>query len=67
MSEEPTGGPSSADQLVAGVRQAVLHLGKAGVEVVAAVCAISNGVRAVVRPADEGGEPATGPQRIPVD
>lgn len=58
---------SGPDPLVAGAKQAVLHLGKAGVEVVSAVCAISKGVLAVVRPSDDGEESDTGPQRIPVD
>jgi hypothetical protein len=58
--------PSGPDPLVASIRKAAVHLGKAGFEVIAAIGVVSKGVMAKVRP-DEPDDPESGPQRVRVD
>ena len=55
------------DPIVAGIKSAVVHLGKAGFEVVAAAGAIVKGVADKVRPPTDGDDSGPGRERIPVD
>ena len=58
----------TTDPLVAGVRSAVLHLGKAGFEVVAAFGSIVTGVTRKIRPDDDHeDETDGGAQRVEVE
>ena len=55
------------DPLVTGVKSAVVHLGKAGFEIVAALGAVASGISKKVRPSDESTDGDRGPEHVPVD
>jgi len=55
------------DPLVAGVKGAFVHLGKAGFEVVAAIGSVVTGVTRKVRPHDEPDDTEGGTQRVEVE
>jgi hypothetical protein len=59
---------TSPDPLIAGVKSAVVHLGKAGFEVAAAFGSIVTGVTRKVRPhTDDGGDGEGGAQHVEVE
>ncbi len=56
------------DPLIAGVKSAVVHLGKAGFEVVAAIGSVVGGVTRKIRPpGDQDDDGRGGPQRVEVE
>jgi len=57
----------SPDPLVAGVKSAVVHLGKAGFEVAAAFGSLITGVTHKVRPHADDGDDEGGAQHVEVE
>jgi hypothetical protein len=55
------------DPLLAGVKGAVVHLGKAGFEVAAAFGSVITGVSRKIRPHDDDGDDEGGVQRVEVE
>lgn len=56
------------DLLVAGAKSALLHFGKAAVEVVSGFAVLVESVTRIVRPGDEGWEDESGgPQKIEIE
>ena len=59
--------PKPTDALVGGVKTAVTHFGKAAYEVAAGVGALFVGIAQTVRSDGDDDDPASGPQKVPVE
>jgi hypothetical protein len=55
------------DPLVDGVKTAVIHFGKAALEVVSGIGALFVGIANTVKPDDENGDDDSGPQVVEVE